>query len=445
MAIVRSTVAQISRLSANERYLRVFTLGIGDAASTALCQDLARAGNGLCYMATVNEDVHGKCANLLSAARAAPIASLYGLTIDWGYRANPPVSRGTNGRVIRPTFTFFDESLPSDPRLLLDNNSMQLNLPSPSQVRQAPSTVPDIYPYNRYTVFAILSETTVVPEVVTINGNLPDGSTMALEIPVKRVDTVPLLHTLAARRLILELEGGDVSSVGGRISGWASAQVKSDIAKAAVIELGQDYHLASEFTAFIAIDESDHSDQRNATDDSSDSEEDDFTVRPDGADGAHGNNSSLSTGPPNRRSYDNSPSHSACQRGGDDDVPTAQTPQRTHLQHPSPPDSLFLSNGGDLNNVNSPNSSFSSAMSMPCRKSLGKTRQKESESSSNEPLATSPSADGKRHTQPSMNSSPTGSFARNYDSRAASGSAGQQDDASTIYTNVSSKVCAHFS
>ncbi len=87
-----------------------------------------------------------------------------------------------------------------------------------------------------------------------LKGTLPGGE--PVEIPVKVAyvlgdqKRLPLLHTLAAKRFIRELEDGDIRALG--IPDKGDRSLRNDIVKAAVVDYGVRYSLASRFTAFIA-------------------------------------------------------------------------------------------------------------------------------------------------------------------------------------------------
>lgn len=66
--------------------LRVFTLEIGETVSSAMCEGIARAGNGLCLMAATSESIIAKAAKLVRASRACFLVNAY---IDWGTRFAP--------------------------------------------------------------------------------------------------------------------------------------------------------------------------------------------------------------------------------------------------------------------------------------------------------------------------------------------------------------------
>lgn len=60
--------------------LRIFTLGIGGTIYSAMCEGIARAGNGVCLMAITSESIVAKCSKLVRASRTYILKNI---TVDW--------------------------------------------------------------------------------------------------------------------------------------------------------------------------------------------------------------------------------------------------------------------------------------------------------------------------------------------------------------------------
>lgn len=252
--------------TASGTYLRIFTLGIGDAASTALCEGVARRGNGLCLMTSHNFDISQKVIKLFSASRVSPLGNVGNLEIDWGYRPAQPGVANDKGEIANRV------AHSSNP-LGSANTQFHITLANPPKIQQAPTEVPNLYPNNRFTVFVILSDTTEIPKTVTLRGTFPDGSEKTIPlIPTHEEadgDLPPLIHTLAAHRLILELEDGDTSSQGSFDA--TDKKLRDEVIEAAVVRLSETYQLASQFASFIAIYEA--PDGRSVSDSETDSDD----------------------------------------------------------------------------------------------------------------------------------------------------------------------------
>ena len=200
-----------SRQADRDAPLRVFTLGIGETSSTAMCQGIARAGSGLCLMAATSDVIVGKCSKLVRASRAAIVRDV---TVDWG--------------IDQPW---------------ADSQSFDIQ----RSLKQAPQVLRLVYDASRFVVFAIIPPDSPLPKEVILQA-APIGCAEPLKFTAPVHELVleqdepqgPMLHTLAAHRIITDLcdrETGDIS-----------AETRDQ-----VIHYGEQYQLASRFTSFVAV------------------------------------------------------------------------------------------------------------------------------------------------------------------------------------------------
>ncbi|KAJ6476263.1 vault protein inter-alpha-trypsin domain-containing protein [Mycena sanguinolenta] len=262
-------------------YLRVFVLGIGNSASTAMCEGIARVGNGTCMMVGDQEtNFTGNIARMLKGARAPLI---FDIAVDWGVGsgdatdenqanagatvdeddAHEESSAGNvtgnekdKGKQKQKTLNVFDDTV--DP-MQLDNESVPppppVVLPTPSKVQQSPFKIQTIMPGNRLNVYAILQGKTV-PNIVTLTGVTEDGAEIRLPVPVTLTnlpnapEAPPAVHALCARTMIQDLEDGQHAIA------IEDPDLLARTVEASIVRLGKTFSISSSATSFVAVDES---------------------------------------------------------------------------------------------------------------------------------------------------------------------------------------------
>ncbi|KAI0044295.1 hypothetical protein FA95DRAFT_1497300 [Auriscalpium vulgare] len=212
-----AAVAQAVRASSREAPVRVFTIGVGKTVSTAMCEGIARAGNGICFLAVDHTEILSKCFKLMLAGMHRVADNV---TIDWGLDSH--------------------HSSPTDPRTW--------------SVQQTPPSIEKLYSNQRQVVYAIL-KTKTIPKRVVLKGRI-GGTGNVLEIPVsvqifKKYssgdgDGLPI-HCLAARNMISDLREARTNPP---LMENTSLEERK---KAETVRLGVAYQLVSEFTSFVAV------------------------------------------------------------------------------------------------------------------------------------------------------------------------------------------------
>lgn len=182
-----------------------------------MCNGIARAGNGVCLMSTTTEGIISKTSKLVKAAKTE---FLQDITIDWG---TPSLSlffarwcRASQGQVLR----------------------------------QGPRTLPLLYGGVRLVVFSVVKHKRFkIPDEVVIQARRGwTGEIVRFVVAVKQLERstsglqTGSIHTLAARWIIMDLEDRERG-------------VTSPSTRKAIIQLGQQYQLASRFTSFIAVED----------------------------------------------------------------------------------------------------------------------------------------------------------------------------------------------
>lgn len=174
-------------------FIRVFTVGIGNGASSDTCESIARAGGGFAVYVKQGEAVIGKCARLIRAARTPEMK----VEVEWG--ANDTVDESEDDFVIvingskseaqstpaedafASTISLFDDANATDvdnpPLFYSSGPPHQLNptLPLPAPIQQSPLTIPSIFPGTRTQIYAII--------------RTPNDTKKPMEIKIKGVVT----------------------------------------------------------------------------------------------------------------------------------------------------------------------------------------------------------------------------------------------------------------
>lgn len=236
-------ISNVVQNSPSQAPVRLFVLGIGTGVSSDVCSKLARQGNGGYLFALSAEDICGKCARLLNAGRSKNIERI---DIDWGYDASSP-----RGGVSSPTTLNLPADIPA--------------LAPPPPVQQAPHSLTKIFSGFRFTVFAITSFR-AVPTSVRLKTKVEgDPVPHELIVRVRRVkpfretnehSIVPIVHTLAARKLIMELDDA-TGPLPTPAPGDALLASEDDLRRAGIVRLALTYQLVSKHTSFVAIQQGD--------------------------------------------------------------------------------------------------------------------------------------------------------------------------------------------
>ncbi|KAJ7288528.1 von Willebrand factor type A domain-containing protein [Mycena rebaudengoi] len=251
--------------------LRVSVLGIGNSVSTAMCEGIARVGNGTCMLVGEQEtSITGKIARLLKAARTPIISDI---SVDWGRplatlkdRMGEPEDEFDMVEAVedtqkKKTLNIFDESVdPTQVDPTLPPPPPPVVLPSPPMVQQAPFTIRNLFPGIRLNLYAILQGRTI-PKTVTLRGSTTDGAEIDLPVAVtlshlqNTPEAPPAVHALAARKIIQDLEDGQ-HDIAKSLVAPDDTDLLARTVKASIVRLGKTYSISSSHTSFVAVDES---------------------------------------------------------------------------------------------------------------------------------------------------------------------------------------------
>ncbi|KAF8510549.1 von Willebrand factor type A domain-containing protein [Hysterangium stoloniferum] len=266
LAGVQTAITQhVSQSKGKVNFLRVFCMGIGDAVSKAMCDMIARAGEGTTVYVREEEKPDQKLMGLLRAARGALVENL---SVDWGVPEGSDTEKddfdfemvssesGPTAAAL-PPMSLFDESIKFNNDVPSGPDTTPVKLAPPPTIQQAPASksLPPMYPGFRTSIFAIVKRSnagnSASSKVVRISGSAL-GRQVVLEVAVTPAmapeeslqNNVKLLHVLAARALVQRFED----------EGKAGTMTRE--LKAEVLRVAERYGIASSETSFVAIDES---------------------------------------------------------------------------------------------------------------------------------------------------------------------------------------------
>ncbi|CAG8690386.1 43934_t:CDS:2 [Gigaspora margarita] len=226
---------------------RFFSIGIGDSVSHNLVESVSRAGKGYAQFVTNNERMDKKILGMLKNAIKPPIKDY---NITWTNQIVEDVlpMETESVDVDKPTISFFSDNTTPPP--------VVQNFFTDIKIQQAPFLIPPIYPGVRFIVYCILEKSVETCKEIILSANSHDGP-MKLSIPL---DPVILqgskIHTLAARKLIQDLDDG--TSFIHKHPRNSGKMIPVSLIREQIVKLGITYTLASKYTSFLAIDERDN-------------------------------------------------------------------------------------------------------------------------------------------------------------------------------------------
>lgn len=269
---------------ATSKSVRFFSLGIGVGASTSLVEGIARAGDGFAQFVGENEKMEKKVVRMLKGALSPHIKdytmeveyektdddyemvesateSLKGLEI---ILKSPPDTKlqSSGSRGGKRVISLFDPSIKLDDSTK-DGAGEYDHLPSIStpKILQTPHNIPPLYPFNRTSVYLLMSPEShqQTPKAIVLRATSEQGP-LELVVPIQHVGVGKTLHQLAARKAVQELEEGRGWITGAKDTDGKLIKSKfegrwDEIVKREAVRLGVQFQVANKWCSFIAVEE----------------------------------------------------------------------------------------------------------------------------------------------------------------------------------------------
>ncbi|KAI4214755.1 MAG: hypothetical protein LQ351_002831 [Letrouitia transgressa] len=267
------------QVSQSKKPLRVFPLGIGNCVSSSLIEGIARAGNGFAQTVQEQEKLEGKVIRMLKGA-LTPYVSDYALEIQYDQLdgeddyilidkvTDSLCGLSVNEKLLESITNADDTSdaiLQTGPR---NDNSQYSDLPlmAAPKLLQSPQLIPQLYAFNRTTVYMLISPDAHQRSLrsVVLKGT-SSGRAVEYAFPVQVLDQPSTtIHQLAARNAMGELAEGRgwlhhaVDPTGLSIREKYVSQFAKLIEREAV-RIGVQYQVAGKWCSFVAIEGNDTS------------------------------------------------------------------------------------------------------------------------------------------------------------------------------------------
>ncbi|KAK7421638.1 hypothetical protein QQX98_002105 [Neonectria punicea] len=274
--------------------VRVFTLGVGSGASTSLIEGVARAGNGFSQTVGDDEKMDKKVVRMLKGALFPHITD-YSLEIKYEKSDTTTEKDDDDFEVIekvmdalsiktlvekedeekpeekpKEKISLFDSKVDDDDDVDMadapDVDTKYDHLPTIAVPRylQTPFAIPPLFPFNRTTVYVLLSDSTPEqkPKSVILKGTSNHGP-LELEIPIINLaEKATTIHQLAARNEVKELEEGrgwisHANDDSGKLLKEKHEGRFSDLVEREAVRLGVEYQVGGKWCSFVAVEVTD--------------------------------------------------------------------------------------------------------------------------------------------------------------------------------------------
>jgi Vault protein inter-alpha-trypsin domain/von Willebrand factor type A domain len=254
--------------------VRFFSLGIGHGASSSLVEGIARAGDGFAQFVGEKEKMEKRVVRMLKGALTPHIKD-YTMEVkyenaDEEFEIVESVTESLKGldtdsekavpKMKKEVISLFDKSAKVDDTI--DKGAGRHDhLPpiSTPKLLQAPHKIPSLYPFNRTSVYLLMSAESCQrkPKAVVLRATSEHGS-LELVIPVQDVGTGETLHQLAAKKAIQELEEerGWITEATSKDGMLLKAEFEGrwdEMVEREAVRLGVQFQIANKWCSFVAV------------------------------------------------------------------------------------------------------------------------------------------------------------------------------------------------
>jgi hypothetical protein len=253
---------------------RFFSLGIGAGASSSLVEGIARAGDGFAQFVGENEKMDKRVVRMLKGA-LTPHVHDYTLEVKYekeddeyemvesvtdclkGLVTDTPDSKSPSLK--KRVISLFDKSASEEDTAPPAGRYDHLPVVTIPKLLQAPHRIPTLYPFNRTTVYLLISADSCqrTPRAVVLRATSDHGP-LELEIPVQDVGVGETIHQLAAKKAIHELEEGRGWITVARDASGKLVKEKhegrwDEMVEREAVRLGVEFQVGGKWCSFVAV------------------------------------------------------------------------------------------------------------------------------------------------------------------------------------------------
>jgi hypothetical protein len=252
---------------------RFFSLGIGTGASSSLVEGIARAGDGFAQFVGENEKMDKRVVRMLKGALTPHI---HDYTLEVKYEkeddeyemvesvtaclknlvTSTPDSKSSN---FKKTISLFNKSASVEETVPPAGRYDHLPVVTIPKLLQAPHNIPSLYPFNRTTVYLLMSAEACqrTPRAVVLRATSDHGP-LELEIPVQDIGVGETIHQLAAKKAIHDLEEGrgwitEAKGENGKLIKRKHEGRWDEIIEREAVRLGVQFQVGGKWCSFVAV------------------------------------------------------------------------------------------------------------------------------------------------------------------------------------------------